>query len=238
MPKILIIYCFSFLWFLSAVAFAEDKSFGILSVENGLSIHKEQSLSPRDDKEEPDSTAKFNAVLPKVMGSAAASDWSANLEAKVKKDYDEFFAVIKEKPPYYFRYTFDVDYTLYSGTVLPFLSIAVGFDSYLGGAHGNYLLRTTTFNTENGLILRLSDIFTTEGLAFIINDINQQIKQDTEEQFFKDAEVVNLDNVDFYFDGNQIVFIFQRYDISPYSSGMPSFSYDVRRLQEQLFFIK
>jgi hypothetical protein len=111
--------------------------------------------------------------------------------------------------------------------------ISLYCDEYIftGGAHGNTLRKSQTWNLAIGNQIPLKAFF--EGNEYyqldIIKQINEQIAKQIEEEndiYFPDycqlaLETFRLEN--YYLTQKGIVIFFQQYDIAPYSSGIMTF---------------
>jgi len=108
------------------------------------------------------------------------------------------------------------------------------FDQYLytGGAHGNTVRYSDTWNLQNGRGIDIDEMFNNSinYKAYIIMTINNQIAEQIkngENKYFDDykknvAQYLNLNS--FYLTKKGIVLYFQQYEIAPYSSGIPEFT--------------
>ena len=103
---------------------------------------------------------------------------------------------------------------------------------YLGGAHGSTLLVGQTFNAENGEMLTNENVFLPDKKA----DLLDLIRNALWEQYFKkhfpdgslasglliDPEDLDLPAGNPQFGKSGISFVYQQYEIAPYSMGHPS----------------
>lgn len=107
--------------------------------------------------------------------------------------------------------------------------ISLYIDEYIftGGAHGNTVRTSQTWNLGNGKILKLEDLFKDPYfLLEILQSINFQIKSNPD-KYFEDTcglvlETFNPQNY-YLTENNEVVIYFQQYDIAPYSSGISTF---------------
>lgn len=103
--------------------------------------------------------------------------------------------------------------------------------TYLGGAHGNTVRDSQTWDFQTGNQLSLSDFFPNSPTFtdFIIEDINKQITERQKENpstYFEDFPSLvrgNFNIEGFYVTPDGIVIYYQQYDIAPYSTGIPEF---------------
>lgn len=114
--------------------------------------------------------------------------------------------------------------------------LSLYFDQYdyMGGAHGNTLRNSDTWNIKNGNKIFLKDLFS-DGINYInyiINIINNQIKlqmiYNENYMYFDNIRknvLINFDADNFYItaDPNGIMIYYQLYEIAPYSMGIPEF---------------
>ena len=102
-------------------------------------------------------------------------------------------------------------------------------DEYIfaGGAHGNTIRSSQTWNLLQGKLLPLASFFPFNPY-FIINilkEINIQIEKDPSNYFENACNLVleTFSPKSYYIEDNKIVIYFQQYDIAPYSSGIRTF---------------
>ena len=105
------------------------------------------------------------------------------------------------------------------------ISILMYDYQFSGGAHGNTVVTTNNFNTDNGKRYKLDDIITKEAnYAKVTTYAKEYIKQHPD-VFFTDSDTLNAFKVTkdhaFYFVDEGIALIFQSYEVAPYSSGQP-----------------
>lgn len=100
----------------------------------------------------------------------------------------------------------------------PFLTIKYSGDGFSGGAHGYYYEFYKVFNLNTSSTLQLTDIFTSLDEK-IWNPIllKSFLRDQDPELLFEDKIPLNSN---FYFDENHITFVYNQYEIAPYSSGV------------------
>jgi hypothetical protein len=102
---------------------------------------------------------------------------------------------------------------------------------YMGGAHGITVRNSESWDTENGRIIKLCEIFDhgVDYCDYIKNAVIEQIKiriRRDKEMFFEDYiknVSSNLNCNNFYLTPEGIMIYFQLYEISPYAEGIPQF---------------
>lgn len=108
-----------------------------------------------------------------------------------------------------------------------FISYQIRTDSYTGGAHGNSSINNAVLSLHSGEAISLSDLFSDTSMSELNALIQQKLAlqnncQSIEELaekglFFAPAEIEATEN--FYFDAQGITWMFDPYDIAPYSMG-------------------
>lgn len=102
---------------------------------------------------------------------------------------------------------------------------------YTGGAHGNTIRSSDTWNLQTGTKVMLRDLFPPgfDYTAYITDQIASQAAEQVRmgtNQYFDDVNNLikqNFNEESFYLTPGGIVIYFQQYDIAPYSSGFPEF---------------
>ncbi|WP_066714693.1 DUF3298 and DUF4163 domain-containing protein [Clostridium sp. Marseille-P299] len=144
---------------------------------------------------------------------------------------DQYHELKKNDYPFH-PYEAIVDYKT---TYLSCQFISLYFDKYIytGGAHGNTIRHSDTWNLSTGKTMHISEYFPmnenykNDILTFIIDEITNQLKNPESKGKYFDTyqqDVHNTWNEDnFYLTPAGIVVYFQQYDIAPYSSGIIEF---------------
>ena len=106
-----------------------------------------------------------------------------------------------------------------------YLSYAFFIETYTGGAHPTHDILTFVFDTRNDKFITANDIFNDENL--------KKISKYSREKLLKDSRIVdtsmllegtkpNIDNFKNFVFSNNLIIIFNEYQIAPYSSGIIS----------------
>jgi len=102
------------------------------------------------------------------------------------------------------------------------LSYRNSMSSYMGGAHGSYGTWHCNFNTANGQMIFIENLFKEDSEKPLINILKSKLKQKYKTN---NLEAVNLDEVfvseNFQITYSGIVFHYNPYEIGPYSLGAP-----------------
>lgn len=107
--------------------------------------------------------------------------------------------------------------------------ISLYFDQYeyTGGAHGNTIRYSQTWNLQKARRIELNKLFgcSINYKEYILKQVEEQIQKDPS-IYFEDYEklIVETFNADsFYCTPQGIIIYYQQYDIAPYSSGIREF---------------
>ena len=121
------------------------------------------------------------------------------------------------------------------------LSITVMTNIYTGGAHFINSLEGYNMNLKDKTILGLDRVFKEEAIEYFNMRINDSIRNGDVVHNTKGGEVIFFDNAEadinnavLSFEGDNIVFTFSEYDLSPYSSGMPVFKFNKKEIKKYL----
>lgn len=107
--------------------------------------------------------------------------------------------------------------------------ISLYADEYIfqGGAHGNTIRTSQTWNLVIGCMINLESFFNNKSyfVIDILKQINNQIAQNPDIYFGNTCNLVlnTFNPKNFYLTSNGIAIYFQQYDIAPYSSGIRVF---------------
>lgn len=111
------------------------------------------------------------------------------------------------------------------------VSIYLDQYTFTGGAHGNTVRSSQTWNLKNGDMLTLNELFNSNDnyIIDILKEINLQIANEIsigENYYFDNYSellVQNFNPQSFYLTPLGVAIYYQQYDIAPYSSGIPTF---------------
>ena len=152
-----------------------------------------------------------------------------NLQNKAENElYQEAVELYKyNKQNNYPIMKYDVD-RIYEITLNTNQIISLYADEYIfsGGAHGNTIRTSQTWNMNIARMINLYELF--RNPYFIINILRQIIVQIKAEKdiYFEDVCCLVIETFNpksFYLTQNYIEIYFQQYDIAPYSSGIRTF---------------
>ena len=182
---------------------------------------------------------KYHIEYPNIQGSMydpfSFNYYNKNLALKLKhKSETELYKEAIETYKYNKENGFPVMvYEVYRSFKVTFNTsniISLYFDEYTftGGAHGNTIRTSQTWNMPQGIMLPLNYFFPNNPyfMINILKKINEEIAKEPDIYFENSCNLV-LDTFNpksYYLTTNGIVVYFQQYDIAPYSSGIRTFN--------------
>ncbi len=164
------------------------------------------------------------------------SDYAAQFTGAIK----EMALEIKEEgyltSPYYAGITYDV---LLKNEA--YLSLAINYSEYTGGAHGNYFSEYIIYDIAENKRIELKDIMI-DGVEYmtVLNDaVTEAIQAARNESEYGDQlhswyEGVTEELLSFSIESEGLGVHFQPYEIGPYAEGAPTFIIPYERLEEVL----
>jgi hypothetical protein len=100
------------------------------------------------------------------------------------------------------------------------LSFAFQTYSFTGGTHGISNIEYLHFDMNTGRLFGIDDLFdktNKQELQKMVSDVCEEMKKKKESQVFDDSQIESIDN--FYFDDKNFYFVYNPYEIAPYSAG-------------------
>ena len=99
---------------------------------------------------------------------------------------------------------------------------------YLGGAHGSYVVQYYNFEKASGKLLAIGDIVPAEKEMLVLTAMGDQLCKDWEVEDMAELQektgITMLGDLyltnNFLLKGDSILFLFNQYEIAPYSSGL------------------
>lgn len=113
-----------------------------------------------------------------------------------------------------------------------FVSLAVGYSSYTGGAHGIYNVVPYNYSLSDGSKMKLVDFIAGDSsdIAIINKAIHQQVKENKIELYDDANPEINKDYELFYVTKDSLVIYYNTYAIAPYASGVLTFEVPLKEL--------
>lgn len=154
-----------------------------------------------------------------------------------KKCETEFFEQAKKTYDYNVKNNYPIMvYEIVSDFLVTYeymqiISLFIDDYAFLGGAHGNTVRTSQTWNLENQKMMKLEDFFPNNPnyISKILKNINQQIEQNIKKGnniYFENYCCLTSENFrveNYYINNGMIIIYYQQYDIGPYSSGIINF---------------
>ena len=160
-------------------------------------------------------------------------------EFKKNSAKEEVISTLKEMPDMSLSYDYSTDIRLYSLTKTTF-TIAISSYSYTGGAHGNSSTKFYNYNTSNLKELSLDDIFVS-GYKRRLKVIAEKSYRDGKNYMpNEDLKKFGWFNNQFELTENYAItsktldFLYNAYEIKPYSAGITEFSIPYSNLKSIL----
>jgi inhibitor of cysteine peptidase len=147
---------------------------------------------------------------------------------KTKREYSDYKAQCET----YFDYR--IKYNLNG-----LLSIVFYDYQYAGGAHGNTLQSSYTFDLSNGTILNLSDLMNDTSYLpnidkFIRTEIDKKVASGDLIEFEESRFVTIGDHPGWYLSNGSVVIYFQQYEYFPYVAGIQEFKLNPLEMKDYL----
>lgn len=121
--------------------------------------------------------------------------------------------------------------------VSPYLiTISTAQSSYLGGAHGSYYVKYNNIATQDGKLLAEDVLFKTGYKAKLSKLIQAEVERRNQSPNEDDHILLLVENKEitannnFYFDKNDIVYVFNQYEIAPYVQGVIEIRIPVKKI--------
>lgn len=117
-----------------------------------------------------------------------------------------------------------------------FVSLAVGYSSYTGGAHGMYNVVPYNYKLSDGSKLRLEDFIEgdSDDMTVINDAIKAKIKAEAIELYDDANPAINKEYEFFYVTKDHLVVYYNTYAIAPYAAGVLSFEVPLKDLKVKL----
>jgi len=138
------------------------------------------------------------------------SDESLALAADLGKDipdFSEYYQKVK---------------TSVTDTIGSLITIKTENENYMGGAHGSYTVFYRNINILTGTLVKEKDLYNQAGLdklpEFITEGLREKYGEKINEVLFETTDV--QPNGNFYFNDKGVVYVYNEYEIAPYSEGL------------------
>ena len=143
------------------------------------------------------------------------------------KEQREYAKQNSIEDPYYFDFEYSVDTEISYGNGVDIIGCNINWYQYTGGAHGGTLITCRNYRLEDGSVVTLDNYFKPGYEKVLIPILDKQLLKETgcpdrehldEYGYFPEVPMFVPDNFQILKDS--IDFIFNQYDIAPYSTGI------------------
>lgn len=170
--------------------------------------------------------------LPVLKGNNSAYDLiNQTIELAKEKHLYEVDLLSKEAKLYaleeeFVPYSYDISYSQQYNNNKIICIVLEGY-IYTGGAHGNPIRETYTFDLSTGAQLQLSDLIVNDDFAFsnYIADEFQRMFDETPEEYWEDTPTIvreaatNLDGQNYYLTDEYITIFYSPYELGSFARG-------------------
>lgn len=115
------------------------------------------------------------------------------------------------------------------------ISLIIFYYQFTGGAHGITLFETYNLDIKNSKLLTLNDILNPDAQEIIKEEIVSEIESESDYFFPEAKDYILKDDIfvrDFLIDSTGVTFLYNHYEIAPYSTGIPKFSIPWNKLKQ------
>ncbi|MFT7557638.1 MAG: hypothetical protein ACI83D_000303 [Planctomycetota bacterium] len=164
----------------------------------------------------------IKVVIPGVAPTVAAREIGSFIHGEIE-DFialGEDLFMVRESD----RWTLDITYSLHEFD--EWVTFVVHEAVYMGGAHGISTITSFTYDRSSGKRILLHDFVTKRQLVTLSNlaekTLLNQIGIQSDQGFISSGTEPRYDNFDtFFLTPEGVVFVFQMYQVAPYSAGVP-----------------
>ena len=143
-----------------------------------------------------------------------------SIQNKMNALVHEFEEISNSIPDTFYRpYQMVVDYE-YKSAYKRYLSVSFSVYQFTGGAHGNTFFQTYLYDSKKSQLLLLSDIMPKGTFAELRTIVRAKLKAKLSYEDFIDEGTESIQNFErFVVTDTSVIFLFQPYDVAPYSEG-------------------
>lgn len=153
-----------------------------------------------------------------------------SLASQFGQELKEFYEPDDEDGGYRFTYTWNMTGKLNDKPLAGVLGYIATTETYQGGAHGSYVIDYLNFDAQTGHFLDTWDVFLESKRTALIDAIMKQLLADnnckTVDELREQTSITVLGDVyvdnNFLIESDGITFLYNQYEIAPYSSGLIS----------------
>lgn len=161
-----------------------------------------------------------------------------SLASQFGQELKDFYEPDDEDGSYRFTYTWNMTGKLNDKPLDGVLGYISTVETYQGGAHGSYVIGYLNFDARTGRFLDTWDVFQEPKRTALIDAITKQLLADngckTVDELREQTSITVLGDVfvdnNFLIERDGITFLYNQYEIAPYSSGLISVTLNYKQL--------
>jgi hypothetical protein len=183
--------------------------------------------------EEETDNYRISVTIPGVAPTPAAREIGALIHGEIQD-----FKVMMETSVHEtsLPWVLDISYSLHEFNI--WITFVIQESLYTGGVHSTDTVRSFTYNIETGDSVAIDDLVSQDQLASISeiakSALSVQLGVQRDSSFIDSGTVALYGNFDtFFFTPEGIVFVFQMYQVAPYSQGVPEILLPYDLLEEK-----
>jgi hypothetical protein len=219
---------------------------GVERIKIGVGEEKEESSISYAFYKLSDESYRYEEEINDYLAKSITTEMEEQSKPKGKIELSpaHFKAILKNFKTEFDNYGEDIPWSYYDSTFIDesfekFVQVKTTNYMFTGGAHGSAYLANVLFSMETGEILKLKDFVSDKSkLTKIADKYFRKVAEigltdDLEEAGFWFTKGFEL-NENFYFEGNKLVFIYNQYEIGPYSMGIITVEIPLREINSIL----
>lgn len=219
---------------------------GVVRLKIGIGEEKEESSIAYSYYKLSEKSFRYEEEINKFLASSITTEMEESSRPKgdVELSPTYFKSILKNFKTEFENYGEGFPWSYYDSTFLDesyeqFVQVKRNSYAFTGGAHGNSYIGNDLFSKETGEQLKLKDFIsdvpklTKIGDKYFRQTVEIQPTDDLEEQGFWFTKGFEL-NGNFYFENNKMIFVYNQYEIGPYSMGIIFVEIPVREIKSLL----
>ena len=219
---------------------------GVEHIKIGFGEEKEESSIAYSYYRLSEKSFRYEEEINKFLASSITTEMeeSSRPKGNIELSPTYFKSILKNFKTEFDNSGEDFPWSYYDSTYLDesfeqFVQVKRNSYAFTGGAHGNSYIGNDLFSKETGEQLKLKDFIsdvpklTKIGDKYFRQTVEIQSTDDLEEQGFWFTKGFEL-NGNFYFENNKMIFVYNQYEIGPYSMGIISVEIPIREIKSLL----
>lgn len=216
---------------------------GVVRLEIGMGEEKEESSIAYSYYKLSEKSFRYEEEINKFLASSITTEMEETSKPKgdIELSQTYFKSILKNFKKEFDNYDESFPWTYYDSTFLDesfeqFVQVKRNSYMFTGGAHGNSYVSNNLFSKETGEQLNLKDFIsdvpklTKIAEKYFRQTVEIKATDDLEEAGFWFTKGFEL-NGNFYFENNKMIFVYNQYEIGPYSMGIIFVEIPVREIK-------